>query len=89
MRDFTFIDDIVAANVLAAASDVPAGSVFNVAGGSNVTVNETLATLTRLAGHPLRVKYIDRVAGDDHGLERFQQEHDHGDRPRRVRQRHS
>ncbi len=33
VRDFTFIDDIVAANVLAAATDVPAGSVFNVAGG--------------------------------------------------------
>jgi UDP-glucuronate 4-epimerase len=64
VRDFTFIDDIVAANLLAAASDVPAGSVFNVAGGSSVTVNETLDTLAGLAGHPLRISYIDRVAGD-------------------------
>jgi UDP-glucuronate 4-epimerase len=64
IRDFTFIDDIVAANLLAAGSDVPAGSVFNVAGGSNVSVNETLATLADLAGHPLRIDYVDRVAGD-------------------------
>jgi len=64
VRDFTFIDDIVAANVLAASTDVPAGSVFNVAGGSNVTVNQTLDILAGLAGHPLKIDYIDRVAGD-------------------------
>lgn len=65
VRDFTFIDDIVAANVLAAATDdVPPGSVFNVAGGSHVTVNDTLRVLTGLAGHPLRVDYTGRVAGD-------------------------
>jgi UDP-glucuronate 4-epimerase len=64
VRDFTFIDDIVAANVLAATSEVPAGSVFNVAGGSNVTVNETLQILAGLAGHPLKIDYVGRVAGD-------------------------
>jgi UDP-glucuronate 4-epimerase len=64
VRDFTFIDDIVAANVLAASTDVPPGSVFNVAGGSNVTVNQTLDILAGLAGHPLKIDYIDRVAGD-------------------------
>ena len=64
IRDFTYIDDIVAANVLAASSDVPPGSVFNVAGGSNVSVNETLDILTGLAGHPLNVDHVDVVAGD-------------------------
>ena len=33
-RDFTFVDDIVSANLLAAEADVPAGTVVNVAGGA-------------------------------------------------------
>ena len=64
VRDFTFIDDIVAANVLAASSDVSPGSVLNVAGGSHVTVNETLEILAWLAGRTLKVDYTERVAGD-------------------------
>ena len=44
IRDFTFVDDVVAANI-AAATDVPAGHRANVAGGSNVSVNDTLAIL--------------------------------------------
>lgn len=64
VRDFTYIDDIVAANVLAAQSDVPCGSVFNVAGGSNVSVNETLRILAALNGGSIKVDYQDTVAGD-------------------------
>lgn len=64
VRDFTYIDDVVRANVLAAASDVPPGSVFNVAGGSNVSVLETLEILGRLSGHDLKVDHTEKVAGD-------------------------
>lgn len=64
IRDFTFVDDIVAANLAAAAGDVEPGEVFNVAGGSNVSVNQTLDTLSALAGHPLKIDYTDSVAGD-------------------------
>lgn len=64
VRDFTFIDDVVAANLLAASVDTSPGSVFNVAGGSNVTVNETLAILERLAGRALKVEHVGQVAGD-------------------------
>jgi UDP-glucuronate 4-epimerase len=64
IRDFTYIDDIVRANLMAAASDVAPGSVFNVAGGSNVSVKQTLQVLTSLAGHPLKIDYTDKVAGD-------------------------
>ena len=64
VRDFTFIDDIVRANLMVAAGDVAPGSVFNVAGGSNVSVKETLRVLTSLAGHPLKIDYTDKVAGD-------------------------
>jgi UDP-glucuronate 4-epimerase len=64
LRDFTYVDDIVRANIAVAANDVPAGSVFNVAGGSNLSVNEALATLGRLAARPLRIDYRNAVAGD-------------------------
>ncbi len=65
IRDFTFIDDIVRANILAASTEsVASGSVFNVAGGTNISVNETLQILGSLAGHPLKVDYTDKVAGD-------------------------
>ena len=64
MRDFTFIDDVVEANVRAAAADIPAGSVYNVAGGSNISVNGTLAILQQLAGRPLDIRYRATVAGD-------------------------
>jgi UDP-glucuronate 4-epimerase len=64
LRDFTYVDDIVRANIAVAANDVPAGSVFNVAGGSNLSVNDALATLERIAARPLRIDYRNAVAGD-------------------------
>lgn len=65
VRDFTFIDDIVAANIAAGtAESVPPGRVYNVAGGSNTSVREVLDRLAELHGAPLDVEYVDRVAGD-------------------------
>jgi UDP-glucuronate 4-epimerase len=64
LRDFTFVDDIVRANLLAASGDVAPGSVFNVAGGSNVSVNQTLDLLGDLSGRTLKIDYQDTVAGD-------------------------
>jgi UDP-glucuronate 4-epimerase len=65
IRDFTFVDDVVKANVLAGTTpDVVPGSVFNVAGGSNTTVNEVLDLISQMAGTALDVEYIGAVAGD-------------------------
>ena len=64
IRDFTFIDDVVQANLLAATADVAAGSVYNVAGGSNISVNGTLEILGRLSDAPLDIRYRAAVAGD-------------------------
>ena len=48
-RDFTFVDNAVHANLLAAASTTPIdGEVINVACGVRITVNELVATMTRL-----------------------------------------
>jgi UDP-glucuronate 4-epimerase len=64
IRDFTYVDDIVAANIAAATSEATPGSVFNAAGGSNISVNEVLAIIERLNGAPLNVEYVGKVAGD-------------------------
>lgn len=42
IRDFTFVDDVVEANKLAAFAVVSPGSVFNIGGGSPVSINESI-----------------------------------------------
>lgn len=64
VRDFTYVDDVVKANLLAATSDVSPGVVLNVAGGSHTTVNQVLATLEELTGSALTRRHNDGVAGD-------------------------
>ncbi len=63
-RDFTFIDDVVEANVRAV--DAPPGGVFNISGGSRVTVNQVIATLEDLIGRPARLDRQGWQAGDQH-----------------------
>ncbi len=60
-RDFTFIADIVEANVNAGMSD--AVGVFNVGGGSRVTLNEVLSVMGDLVG-TVRIDRRPNEAGD-------------------------
>jgi nucleoside-diphosphate-sugar epimerase len=62
-RDFTFVSDVVAANI-AAAECGGAGEVFNIGGGSEVSVNQVLETIARIAGKTLRVRREPRQKGD-------------------------
>lgn len=48
-RDFTFVDDAVSATIAAGTVGAP-GGVYNIGGGSRVSVNEVLAMIGRLAG---------------------------------------
>jgi nucleoside-diphosphate-sugar epimerase len=64
IRDFTYIDDVVEANLLAATVDTKPGSVYNVAGGSSVTVNQVIDHIQRISGNKLDVRYVDGVPGD-------------------------
>ncbi|MGD2206385.1 MAG: NAD-dependent epimerase/dehydratase family protein [Anaerolineae bacterium] len=61
-RDFTFIADAVDANVLAV--DGPPGRVFNIGGGSRVTINHVIATLEELVGKPAKIVRQGAQAGD-------------------------
>jgi nucleoside-diphosphate-sugar epimerase len=62
-RDFTFIADAVQAN-LCAAENGPPGGVYNVGGGSRVTVNEVVAMLREVTGMPVNIKHLPRQHGD-------------------------
>lgn len=62
-RDFTFIADAVQANLEAAERGRP-GAVYNIGGGSRVTVNEVLKMLHEIMGIKPKVKYIKRQKGD-------------------------
>lgn len=64
VRDFTYIDDVVEANMLAAFSEVAPGTVLNVAGGSNISVNDVLSILGELNESALKVTYTGKVLGD-------------------------
>ena len=48
-RDFTFVHDTVTATIAAAARGVP-GRVYNIGGGSRVTLNEVLDLIGRVSG---------------------------------------
>ncbi len=59
-RDFTYVDDAVAATILAGISDRAIGEVFNVGTGVETRVNELAATLIRLFGFDFAPQRIDR-----------------------------
>lgn len=61
-RDFTFVADVIEANLRAV--DAPPGRVFNISGGSQVTVNQVIATLEELIGRPARINRHGWQAGD-------------------------
>ena len=65
-RDFTFVDNAVHANLLAARSVEPiGGEVLNVACGGKVTVNQLASMMARLMGRPhIQPRYEAERAGD-------------------------
>ncbi|HET7743335.1 MAG TPA: NAD-dependent epimerase/dehydratase family protein [Gaiellaceae bacterium] len=62
-RSFTYLDDVVAATVLA-MEKAPAGAIYNVGGGVEVTMLEAIETLDRIAGRKLEVTRSPRLEGD-------------------------
>ncbi len=62
-RDFTFIADIVAATRAAGDRGRP-GAVYNIGGGSRVTINHVLSLVERLVGRPLHVRRLPAEKGD-------------------------
>jgi len=64
-RDFTYIDNVVAANLSAASAKDAAGKVINVANGQRITLNELLAELKALIGkQDVTAEYREPRVGD-------------------------
>ena len=65
-RDFTYIDNVVHANLLAAATPAQkvSGQVMNIATGIRITLNETLRILRELIGYKGEPRYVDPRSGD-------------------------
>jgi UDP-glucose 4-epimerase len=62
-RDFTFVSDIVAANMAAAVQGRP-GSVYNIGGGSRVTMNHVLDLIRKVTGKTVAVLREPEQKGD-------------------------
>ena len=63
-RDFTYIDNVVEANLLAARAKQTKGEVINVACGEAVTVNAIIALINELLGKDIKPNYTDPRPGD-------------------------
>jgi UDP-glucose 4-epimerase len=63
-RDFTYVANVVDANLRALAAPSAAGEVLNVATGMRVTLNRLLAALNRQTGRKLRARYLAARPGD-------------------------
>ncbi|RLC69625.1 MAG: GDP-mannose 4,6-dehydratase [Chloroflexi bacterium] len=61
-RDFTFVQDVVEANILAAESE--ATGVFNVGSGSQISINELARLIRRLVGKNLELVHASPRPGD-------------------------
>ncbi len=65
-RDFTYIENVVAGNLLAAEAPAArvAGKVFNIAGGQSISLLQLVEDLNRLTGQNLPTHFAPPRAGD-------------------------
>ena len=63
-RDFTFISNVVSANVLAATTPGIKHEIFNVANGRDNTVLNLVDALNKIMGKNIKPKFLDARAGD-------------------------
>ena len=63
-RDFTYVDNVVEANLLAARAQHTTGDVINIACGQAVTVNETIEVINAAVGKNIKPIYTAPRPGD-------------------------
>jgi nucleoside-diphosphate-sugar epimerase len=63
-RDFTYVENVVAANLLAMAAPAANGEVFNVGCGQRTSLNELAQQLGQIAGSEPRITYLPGRSGD-------------------------
>ena len=63
-RDFSYVDNVVHANVLAMEADKTNGVTINVACGDKVSVNQVIARINELLGKNIQPQYVPSRPGD-------------------------
>jgi nucleoside-diphosphate-sugar epimerase len=63
-RDFTYVSNVVDANLLACDAENAPGLAFNIGTGVRNTLNQTLKLLGSISGRPANPKYLNRREGD-------------------------
>lgn len=63
-RDFTFVGDVVRANIAAGSADVAPGTVVNVAGGTDISLTDLISEVGRAIGRPVSIEFGAPSAGD-------------------------
>ncbi len=64
-RDFTYVKDVVTANLLAAVEPKSAGEVFNIAAGSPITLNDLAKTMLEVTNQTaLQIQHQANRSGD-------------------------
>jgi UDP-glucose 4-epimerase len=63
-RDFTYVSDVVEANMRAASSEMATGQIFNIAGGSRVSLHEVIQLLQEITGTPINTTFTAKQHGD-------------------------
>ena len=63
-RDFTYVQNVVEANLLAAGSEAVSGGIFNIACGERITLNEVVEELRSLTGRDLEAIHADSRPGE-------------------------
>lgn len=64
LRDFTYVENVIEANLLAADAEGASGAVLNVATGDSTSVNELAEAIGRALDAPVRMEYLPPRAGD-------------------------
>lgn len=63
-RDFTYVDNVVEANLLAARVPKASGEVINIACGQRITLNKVIELINQIVGKKIRPTYAPPRAGD-------------------------
>lgn len=63
-RDFTFIKDIIAANIAAVNVPDAVGKIFNIGGGSRVSLSKVISTIEEIVGTDINIKRTQASMGD-------------------------
>jgi UDP-glucose 4-epimerase len=63
-RDFTFVDNVVEANLAALEAKDASGEVFNIASGGKITVNELVEKLNKILNKNIKSLHIEPRPGD-------------------------